>query len=592
MDGLLSGVHAELNLGRLSRRERFALGAISLCAFLLWVALQHGRTFVGDEIATVPLLKQSATYLLTHFKVHLTMNYFILVEKLVAWICGAADWRLTLLPLTAAVAIIPLTASLALKFTGSTRTALIAASLAAFNPYLVYWGLLIRSYSLLVALSLLALICFFHWYQRRDWWSGIRCAVAVLLLLLAHINGVYIVAFVVLLLAIETISLGWSRGRKFFWEARTLWIPLAGVALIIGIAYWHLLPDIAKINRVWGTDTPPTSLGYLPQVFATYMSMGVGYGAYLGALLLLVGLWSAVREKRPLLLLCGAILLAPVIMSLQGVSLHPSDSARYLIFSLPWLLILLAEGIDWLARHVQIRGGAAIVAWGLTAIIVLCWTPSVGAQFVVKKRWPYARVAKFLHAKMQKNDVIVGGWMIGYTLSQFFDDYESRFMFPDAYVNKVATTLDAPVDGRVFYVTRLGSGWRSLNPDLTPSETTDLRCDDAPRTASSAISYISPNARKAPIRTFGAMEVTIYSGRTPRALLARWREDLVDRTAGRVVWPFESYYQLLALLEERLSSRQSADHWRSLAESCRVQNPYLRDAPPHLQKAMRAVLFP
>ena len=43
------------------------------------------------------------------------MNYFILVEKGVAWLCGATDWRLTLLPMAAAVAIIPLTASLALQ---------------------------------------------------------------------------------------------------------------------------------------------------------------------------------------------------------------------------------------------------------------------------------------------------------------------------------------------------------------------------------------------------------------------------------------------------------------------------------------------
>src|SRR5215475_601345 len=558
MHGLLRCVHAELNLRRLSRREGLALGVISLCALLLWITLQRGRTFIGDEVATVPLLKQSATYLLTHFTVHLTMNYFILVEKWVAWLCGATDWRLTLLPLTAAVAIIPLTASLALKFTGSTRTALIAASLTAFNPYLVYWGLLIRSYSLLVALSLLAINEFFQWYARRDWWSGVRCATVLLLLLLAHINGVYTVAFLILLLAIETISVGWSGGRKFLWDARTLWVPLAGVAIMIGVAYWHLLPDIAKINKEWGTATPPTSLGYLPQVFTTYMSMGVGYGAYLCAVLLLIGLWSAAREKRSLLLLCGAIMLGPAVMSLQGVSLHPSDSARYLVFSLPWILILMAEGINWLARHDRRRGGPAIAAWCLTAIVVLCWTPSVGAQFVFKKRWPYARVAKFLHAKMQKDDVIVAGWMLGYTLSQFFDDAESRIMLPDAYLNKVATNLDAAVNGRVFYVTRL-----------------DI-----------------PTGRKAPIRDFGAMGVTIYSGRTPRVLLERWREDLLDRTAGRVVWTFESYYQLLALLEERLSSGQSADHWRSRAESCRAQNPYLRDVPTHLQKAMRAVLFP
>jgi 4-amino-4-deoxy-L-arabinose transferase-like glycosyltransferase len=170
-------------------------------------------------------------------------------------------WSNGLATNSAAIAIIPLTASLALKLTGSTRTALIAASLAAFNPYLIYWGPAIRAYSLLVALSLLAINEFFHWYRQRDWWSGVRCAAVVLLLLLAHPNGIYTVAFLMLLLAAATVLSGWSGGRKFLWESRTLWILLAGVAVLIGGAYWRLLPDMAKVNREWGTDTPPNKHG-------------------------------------------------------------------------------------------------------------------------------------------------------------------------------------------------------------------------------------------------------------------------------------------------------------------------------------------
>ena len=160
----------------------------------------------------------------------------------VVWLCGAADWRLTLLPMVAAIAIIPLTASLALKVAGSTRTALIAAGLAAFNPVPGGVGSAIRAYSLLVALSLLAMNEFFRWARRRDWWSGMRCAAAVLLLLIAHPNGVYTVAFLILLLIAESISAGFSNGRRFLWQARTLWIPLAGVAIIVGAAYWRFCP--------------------------------------------------------------------------------------------------------------------------------------------------------------------------------------------------------------------------------------------------------------------------------------------------------------------------------------------------------------
>jgi uncharacterized protein DUF6541 len=555
MQNPLRYVRSDLSLRCLSRKERLALGAICLCTLAVLAALQHGRVFVGDEIGTLRYLEQSPTYILTHFRTWLSMNYFILVEKGVAWLCGAADWRLTLLPMAAAIAIIPLTASVALKFTGSTRTALIAASLAAFNPYLVMWGPAIRAYSLLVVFSLLTINEFFYWDRQRDWWSGMRCAGAVLLLLLTHLNGVYTVAFLILLLVAEGVSVGLSSSRRFLWESRTLWIPLAGVAIIVGAAYWRLLPDIVRVNREWGTDTPPTSMGYIPGVFTTYM--GVGYAAWLSGLLLLVGCWSAAREKQALLLLCGAIILAPILMSLQGISVQTSAFARYLICSLPLLLILMAEGIDWLARQVWQRG-SAIVTWGMTALMVVCWTPYVRAQFLVKEQWPYARVAKFLQTRMQKNDVIVAGWGIGFTLSQFFDHPQNRILLPDKYVNKVAKDLDARVAGRVFYVTGPGIA----------------------------------KGRTVPIRRFGQAEVTIYAGKTARALLQEWREDLLRRTAGRVYAPFTVDYQLLALLEEKLPSGQSADHWRSLAERCRLQHPAAHDVPRHLQKAARGVIFP
>jgi hypothetical protein len=543
---LLSGVHCDLTLRRLSGRERFTLGVITVLALLMRAWLQRDRLFWGDEIGTLNYIKASPGYLLSHFAPHLTMNYFILAEKGIAWLFGKTDWRLTLLPLAGAVATIPLTASLALKCTGSRRTALIAAGLAAFNPFLIYWGPEIRSYSLLVAFSLLAINEFFHWYQQRNWWSGGRCAAAVLLLLLMHINGVYTVAFLILLLAIEAISHGWSGGRKFLWESRTLWIPLAGTAVIIAVAYWRLLPDIAKVARVWGTARPPTSMGYLPELFSSYM--GAGYLAFVIALLLCAGVWSGTQARRPLLLLCLAIILGPVLMSLQGVSISPNEP-RYLIFSLPLLLILLAEGIDWLARNVRMRRGAAIIAWGLTALIVLGWTPVVlRAQSAAKWHLVYVRVAKFLHAELRKGDVVVARWGDGFTLSQFFRNANTLILMPDTYLTKVASQLDTPTGGRVFYVTSPGG----------------------------------LKGRKARVQDFGQLEVANYSGETTRALLQEWREDLLARTAGRVAAPFHHDYQLLALMEERLPSGQSPDHWRCLAERCAAPTPTERSLHPPL----------
>jgi len=582
----LDVVYSNLSSRHLSRGERLLLGVICLCALILLVALQHGRIFLGDEIGTLRYLKQTPSYILTHFRIWLTMNYFILVEKGVASLCGATDWRLTLLPIGAAIAVIPLTASLALKLTGSTRTALLAATLAAFNPYLVMLGPTIRAYSLLTAFSLLAINEFFHWRQRPGWWSGVRCAAAVLFLLLAHLQAIYIVAFLVLLLIVQSLS----GIRRFLWESRTLLIPLGGVAIIVGLAYWRLLPDMARVNKEWGGGyTPPTSMGYVPRVYTIYM--GNSYAAFLSVLLLSAGCWSAARDKQPLLLLCGAIIVGPILMSLQGIALDPGGFARYLIFSLPLLLILIAEGIDWITRHIRVRR-AAIAAWGLTVLIVACWTPCIQAQFLHQTRWPFASVARFLHAQMQKDDVIVAGWMVGFTLSQFFDHPEDRILLPNKYVSKVSNKLDSPATGRVFYVT----GRTRLLPPFTPAEAAELnrhfgrdqivigRSDDSgPGTL---------RGREARIQDFGQVEVTVYRGDTARALLQEWREDLLRRTARRIYPSFQGDYQLLALLEEQLPSGQLADHWRVLAERCRAEDPVMRGIPRHLQKMAQSVSFP
>ena len=177
-------------------------------------------------------------------------------------------------------------------------------------------GPTIRAYSLLAAFSLLAINEFFHWSQSPGWWSGVRCAAAVLFLLLTHLQGIYIVAFLVLLLIVQSLS----GIRRFLWDSRTLLIPLGGVAIIVGLAYWRLLPDMARVNKEWGGGyTPPTSIGYIPRVFTIYM--GNSYAAFLSVLLLSAGCWSAARDKQPLLLLCGAIIVGPILMSLQGIAL-------------------------------------------------------------------------------------------------------------------------------------------------------------------------------------------------------------------------------------------------------------------------------
>jgi hypothetical protein len=319
--------------------------------------------------------------------------------------------------------------------------------------------------------------------------------------------------------------------------------------------------------------------------------MGNSYAAFLSVLLLAAGCWSAARGKQPLLLLCGAIILGPIVMSLQGVAVDAGSYARYFIFSLPLLLIFIAEGIHWIATHIPVRW-TAIAAWGLTVLIVACWTPSIHAQFLHQTRWPYAEVARFLRAQMQKDDVTVAGWNVGFTLSQFFDHPEDRILLPNKYVSKVSNKLDSPATGRVFYVT----GRTRLLPPFTPAEAAEMNrrfgCDQIVIGPSDASGPGALRGREAHIQDFGQVEVTVYRGDTARALLQEWREDLLRRTEGRIYPSFQGDYQLLALLEEQLPSGESADHWRLLAERCRDEDPVMQGIPPHLQKIAQSLSFP
>jgi hypothetical protein len=225
-------------------------------------------------------------------------------------------------------------------------------------------------------------------------------------------------------------------------------------------------------------------------------------------------------------------------------------------------------------------------------LIVACWTPCIHAQFLHQTRWPFAEVAGFLRTQMQKDDVIVAGWMVRFTLSQFFDHPDDRILLPDKYISKVSNKLDAPAWGKVFYVT----GRTRLLPPFTPAEAAETNRrfgrDQIVIGSSDDSGAATSRGREASIQDFGQLEVTVYRGDTARALLQEWREDLLRRTAGRIYPSFQNDYQLLALLEEQLPSGQSADHWRLLAERCRVEDPVMRGIPPHMLKQARSVSFP
>lgn len=170
-------MHSVKSAETLSRPEWIWLAVITLLGMAIRIVYQIDRPFIADEIGTLKHIEMGYGYLLTHHETWLTMNFFLMAEKFLADLFGPTPAALTALPLLFGVAAIPLAALVARRFM-EPAPCLAAALLTALNPYLIAQSLNIRSYSMLVTLSLAAILLFLHWQENPDWRSGARFALA------------------------------------------------------------------------------------------------------------------------------------------------------------------------------------------------------------------------------------------------------------------------------------------------------------------------------------------------------------------------------------------------------------------------------
>lgn len=536
--------------GSFDRRQAAWLVLLTLAGAALRLALAWDRPRLGDEVGTLLSLRLDAGYLLTHFSGWLTMNYFILAEKAVAQLTGSEGWPLEILPMLGGIATIPLTASLARRL-GGGRLALVAAALTAFNPYLVRYSPVLRAYAPLAALAIWAVDLFFRWRERRTWRAGVAVAGVIFLLLLMHPNGIYVVMGLGVLVVIEAAGMlarAPSAARRVYAAGLlTFLLPLAGAGLATWLAYRRLAPDVRAFSVKWSA-APPTSLEYLPGVFATYF--GSGFPLFLPAGLLLAGVWSTTQTRKTLLPLCLLVGLSPVFVSLKGVSHFPWAYARFQIYCVPMMLILMAEGIRWLTAQISGRRVIGmVIPCVLTLITAVAWIPPVVDLFVGKREnAAYADTASYLRAQRRPGDLIV---------IEGAPHLQMTPMLPQG--------ADAPVRAEDF-VKRpggVGEGGRVLfvAPDEPPLGTTGTR------------------------RVLGKLQVVEYPG-PASVVCSSLRADLARAADGRIDPGLGDSYALLALLDEgqpTVPDAPSVREWSLLARLCRAQTARFRSLPEQMR---------
>lgn len=494
-----------------AQREAWFLAAVTVIGGLARLLFHADRPFVGDEVGTLMYAGKSVSFILTHFESWLTMNYFILLEKMLGQWSGNSQISLVILPLAAGILTIPLTAVLARKL-APPPVALIAAALVAANPYLFQYSGVIRAYALLTALSLGTIILFLVWRENRTLKNGLYVALAATVLVLSHPNGLYVLAAIVLIAAVEHL---WVFRHRTGTGLHTLFIPLLGGALLLFAAYVRLVPAIS----LWGIpyhESPPTTLNYVPYVIGQYL--GAGYFGWPSIALFLLGALLTCKRDGTLLMLVPFLILPSLLMSVMGLAHFPWAFARFLIFLLPIVIIFVAEGAraaGSLLRKPNLASGV------IAAVVLVTWIP--GFQNVVRAKvdYPWNRAAAFVLSAAKPGDVIIY-WSPDESLNLY--PYLGHTSHVQSPLESISQEVQPAPGGRLFLV----------------------------RSAPFVSSMY-------PSQAFGEIQVIVYPATSYSGELTAIRDDvLTSITRGTVAPELTDDYRDLWEIERKLGSDDAA----------------------------------
>lgn len=518
----------------LSAATRGVIGVAILAGAALRVWYQAGRAWEGDEVGTVVNLHLDYGVLLTTFRdPWLTMNAYLALVKGLASASSNNAWVMLLPTLLAGVATIPLTAALALRLAGSDAAAG-AALLAATNPFLVFYGVQLRSYMLLAAAATAALIACVDWRDTRTWRDGWRLALWAAFAVLMHANGVYLLLFLGLLIADAL-----RRDRRAWGDrvttATSAIVPLGAALVPVALAYWPLLGDMGRFRAMW-SDTPPTSLGYAAFVMNAYLGRGA---MVLPSLALLGwGLWDASQRRHRLLIVAVGVAVPVAAASFLGVSHFPWAYARFFVATVPLLLIAIAAG----AAHLP--GGRVATALALL-LVVASWIPGLRDLDARKRDRPWRTIAGHLHATTTAADLLMstddGDTHGALALRPLLDDTTAQAALIGPWL------AEATAPGRLLL---LNAG--------RPLPTT------------------------APAQTFGAVQLLTYTGTSRAAAVEAAVADLEHGLDHRVATGFSGAYRVLLELRTALGRPDAGGEYTALRYQCLMRSQRVRFTPPQM----------
>jgi len=329
-----------------------------------WLRLSHlgSKSLWLDEGATVALARtswQHFAWVWWHGEANLQTVYFLLMR---GWIhFGDSEAWLRLPSALFGIASVPLLYAVARKFMGGTA-AMAAAALLAFSPTHVYYSQEARSYTLAILVVLLSTYYFVRAVERNHRGNWLLWALFGVLAFYTH-------DFTALVLVAQAASLLFLP-KPAPWRPMLLCGALIFLAAIPGLTYvFRASPE--NLHFIWMPRPSGKEFWHLAMFFG-----GGGAKAVIALALWIAGVVAIWRSRhsgiqaafwRGMLIIAWAVL-PPVILALLSLR-QPMFLQRYVIFSLPALLLLAAMGEEILHKwKLGLLLVVALIAMSIPAI--------------------------------------------------------------------------------------------------------------------------------------------------------------------------------------------------------------------------------
>ena len=382
--------HIDLRpLVRLARERPEAvllgLGTLLRVVTYLWNrAMWLDERSLKGNIVGVPILDFSAPL----WQDQLAPLGFLILERAMATFLGSRNYVLRSLPMAAGLAALFLFERLAGRVL-PRRAALVALALFAFSDDLVYYASEFKPYSLDLAFGLAialqsAAVLGGSPTARRIAWLAILLAAAPWF----SFASAFVVAGCGLVLLVDALAAGHFR-IAMLWVAMALaWLGnlhiayRASHALLSPYTTMYVFWDFAFLPLRFPLTTEGLfkSIGLILEVFVNPLNLlspgGSRFGVVLPLVLLIAGgIMMGRRSPRIFLLLA-----APIALALgASVARYYPFHGRLILELVPFLFILVAQGIETISRPFASRSGIAYKTLLIALLTFPCWDACINA---------------------------------------------------------------------------------------------------------------------------------------------------------------------------------------------------------------------